>query len=228
MTEADPVEVAAALDGTPPTLVRPDSADLDRLPEPWLPIAHGTDPAARLATALALWNPGLLGLLPRFAEALRTRFVDVRTGIIDDCPVLLYAAPGDNGRLACWVGYDPGSFGDPPPFWDSFPEPLREFLRTVHAGFVSGSRLSYGPVRPRHMDTLADLSDWPDGIPDWEADIASTRLLQLCTDGGGILSYCLSPDLDPGQVALVYEGDVDPQDLGPELDQLLMSRLRRP
>jgi hypothetical protein len=77
------------------------------------------------------------------------------------------------------------------------------------------------------MDTLANLSDWPEGIPDWEADIASTRLLQISTDGG-ILCYCLSPDLAPGQVALVYEGDVDPQDFGAELDQLMMSRLRRP
>jgi hypothetical protein len=209
------------------TFVSPDSPELPRVPEQWLPIALSTDPETRRRTALALWNQSLLDLLPRFAEALHTRFVDVQVAITDDSAVLVYVAKANNGEYVGWVGYEPRSFGELPPFWDSFPEPLRVFLRDVHAGFVSGSRLAFGPVRPRHMETLADVSDWPEGIPDWEADIASTRLLQITTDGG-ILSYCLSPDLAPGQIALVYEGDVDPQDFGSELDDLMMSRLRHP
>jgi hypothetical protein len=229
VAEVDPAEIAVALDKWSLTFVGPGSAELSRIPERWTSIAISSDPETRHRIALALWNQSLLDLLPQFAEALRTRFVDVRVAITDDCPVLVYAARADNGRLACWVGYDPRSFGELPKFWDSFPEPLRVFLRDVHAGFVSWSRLAFGPARPRHMETLASLADSPEGVPDWdeEADILSTRLLQISSDGG-ILSYCLSPNLEPGQVALVYEGDIDPKDFGSELDDLMFSRLRRP
>ncbi|MEU7612573.1 hypothetical protein [Micromonospora sp. NPDC049204] len=223
----DPVEVRVGLENWSLAFVGPDSAELSRIPAQWWPIARSTDPANRCRSAAALWNRGLLDLLPRFTEALRTRFVDVQAAITDDCPVLVYVGRADDGGSVGWVGYDPRSFGEPPPFWDSFPEPLRVFLREVHAGFVSGDRLSYGPVRPRHMETLADLSDWPEGIDGWEADIESTRLLQISSDGG-LLSYCLTLDLRPGQVALVYEGLVGAKDFGSELDELLTSRLRHP
>jgi hypothetical protein len=81
-------------------------------------------------------------------------------------------------------------------------------------------------MRPVHMQTIAEMADLPDGIPEWDedAEIASTRLLVISSDGG-LLYYCLSPDLDPGQVALVYEGDIDPKDFGSELDKLMMARL---
>jgi hypothetical protein len=229
VAEVDPAEIAATLEKWSLTFISPDSAEPPRIPERWMPIAISSDPQTRHRTALALWNQDLLDLLPRFAEALRSRFVDVRVAITDDVPVLVYVARADNGEYVCWIGYDPRSFGDLPQFWDSFPEPLQVFLRNVHAGFVSWSRLAFGPARPRHMETLAALADSPEGVPDWdeEADILSTRLLQISTDGG-ILGYFLSPDIAPGQVALVYEGDIDPQDFGAELDKLLISRLRRP
>jgi hypothetical protein len=124
------------------------------------------------------------------------------------------------------AGFDPRTFGEPPPFWQSFPQPLRVFLHEVHAGFIS-SGAGFGPLPPSHMQTLAKLADFPDGIPMWDemAEIASTRLVLVASDGG-LMRFCLSPDLTPGQVALVYEGDVDPQDLSTELDELMMSRLR--
>jgi hypothetical protein len=77
------------------------------------------------------------------------------------------------------------------------------------------------------METLANLADHPEGIPGWDddAEIPSTWLLSICTDGG-ILHYCLSPDLEPRQIAFVYEGDVDPLDFSAEFDELLMSRIK--
>jgi hypothetical protein len=219
-------EIASTLSRWSLTFVEPDSGEASLIPEPWQPIVRSPDRQTRQQTALALWNREFLDLVPRFAAALATRFVDVRACLTDDCPVLVYVAQADSGGHVSWVGYDPGTFGAPPPFWDSFPGSLQAFLREVHAGFVSGSRTSFGPLRPRDMDTLANLGDFPEGIPGWEddADISSTRLLRITTDGG-LLNYCVSPDLAPGQVALVYEGDIDPQDLGSEVDDLLMSRL---
>ncbi|GAA3649076.1 hypothetical protein GCM10022224_009820 [Nonomuraea antimicrobica] len=104
-------------------------------------------------------------------------------------------------------------------------KPLRVFLHEVHAGFISGMGAGYGPTRPAYMETLADLSGLPDDDLDEEDElIASTRLLVIATDGGH-LQYCLSSDLAPGQVALAYEGDIDPQDLALRLDALMLSRL---
>lgn len=196
------------------------------VPEEWGPIVQSEDPQERCRAALSLWNDSCLDLLPRFADALRNRLTDVRVGFTDGCPVLVYAFRAGDGALVTWVGYHPSTFSEPR-FWESFPQPLQEFLRTVHAGFTSGSRTSFGVARPVLMQTLAELADFPDGIPGWDdaADISSTRLLQICSDGG-ILYYCVSPDIERGSIALVYEGDIDPRYLGPELDDLMMSRLQ--
>ncbi|MFE0641745.1 hypothetical protein ACFW2Y_09080 [Streptomyces sp. NPDC058877] len=203
-----------------------ESDTLSQVPEEWRPIARSEDPQGRCRQALDLWNDDFLDLLPRFAATLRTRLVDVRAAFTDGCPVLVYALRADNGAAVSWIGYHPGAFEEPR-FWESFPQPLQDFLRTVHAGFVSGSRTSFGVAPPVHMETLAELADFPDGIPGWTdtAGISSTRLLRISSDGG-ILYYCASPDIERGKIALVYEGDIDPQDLGQELDELVTSRLR--
>jgi hypothetical protein len=205
----------------------PGVDELSRIPERWRAVATAAQPRERREAALGLWNQGFLDLVPRFAEVLRTRLLDVRAYLADDHPVLVYVVASDGGGPVSWVGFDPGTFGEPPPFWDSFPEPLRVFLRDVHAGYVSSGDAGFGPLPPAQMQTLATLAGFPDGIPGWdeEAGIDSTRLVLVASDGG-LLRLCLSPDLPPGQLALVYEGDVDPQDFGAELDQLMMSRLR--
>jgi hypothetical protein len=225
VAQVGPDDIAGTVPAWDLTFIQPGSADVDRVPEPWRPIAASPDPRTRLQTALAQWNASLLDAMPQFAAALRTRFIDVRACVADYCAVLVYVATADAGRLVSWVGYDPRSFGDPPLFWDDFPGPLRVFLRLVHAGFVSDSRTSFGPARPMHMETLASLADEPDGIPDWDEvqDIPSTRLLRVTSDGG-LTHYCVSPDLPPGKLAVVYEGEIDPLDFGDELDKLLMMR----
>ncbi len=197
------------------------AAELPRIPEQWRPIHSSTDPAERVRAAVALWNKDFLELVPRFAGALPT-FVDVRVYLAGGTPALVYVAD----QQVAWVGFDPHTSSGPPPFWDSFPDPLRVFLRDVHAGFISGGGAGFGPLPPKDMQTLAAVAGFPDGIPGWdeEADIASTRLVLVATDGG-LTRLCLSPDLQPGQVALVYEGDIEPEDFGTELDELMMSRL---
>jgi Transposase len=37
----------------------------------------------------------------------------------------------------------------------------------------------------------------------------------------------ISPDIGPGEIALVYQGDIDPVELEPKPDKLMMSRLER-
>ncbi|MEU8328383.1 hypothetical protein [Micromonospora sp. NPDC048839] len=227
MDDVDPAELADMLrDWTSdPVVVGVD--DAAHLPGPWRSIVTATAPAERRETAVALWNAGFLRLVPRFAAVLRDRLVDVVPYRTADGPALVYVVRADDGHHVPWVGYDPRTF-EQPQFWAAFPEPLQEFLRDVHAGFVSGERTGFGPARPEQMLTLAEMADYPDGIPGWDedSDISSTRLLRISSDGG-LLFYCLSPDLPTGEVALVYEGDVDPRDLGTELDELMTQRLQR-
>ncbi|UQA96891.1 hypothetical protein [Streptomyces halobius] len=223
-----PDEIAATLDDWSLTFVGNDSDEISRIPEKWRPIALSADAESRRRTALSLWNQSFLDLLPEFAEVLNAHCVDVRVCMTDDSPVLAYVLETDDGELVSWVGYDPGTFEEPD-FWESFPEPVQVFLRQVHAGFASASTDSFGVARPMEMGTIAELADFPDGVPGWDDDarIPSTRLLQITTDGG-ILKYCLSPDIAVGKIALVYEGDIDPKDFGQELDELLMSRFEDP
>ncbi|MFJ6749141.1 hypothetical protein ACIQNI_13260 [Streptomyces sp. NPDC091266] len=224
----DSAEIAATLEEWSLTFVGDRSREAARIPEAWRPIALSAGAEDRRRTALSLWNQGFLDLLPEFAEVLHAHCVDVRACITDGSPVLVYVLETEDGDLVSWVGYDPATFEEPA-FWESFPEAVRVFLRQVHAGFVSASRDSFGVARPAGMGTLAELSDFPDGVPGWEgaSRLSSTRLLQVTTDGG-LLKYCLSPDLAVGKVALVYEGDIDPKDFGQELDDLLMLRFEDP
>jgi hypothetical protein len=203
------------------------SDDLEKLPARWRPIAAQAEPRARVAAALALWNAPLLDALPQFAVALRSRFTDVRPCVVDDEPALSYQATHADGHPVTWLGLDPGGFAEPP-FWDRFPPPLQDFLHGVHDGFTSGGRDSFGPMPPRLMQTIAEQAGEPGGLEDWdsEQDIVSTRLVVVTTNGGPV-DYCVSPDLDPGELAVVYEGDIDPTPYGTALDALLMRRLDR-
>ncbi|MPY59335.1 hypothetical protein FNH08_19855 [Streptomyces spongiae] len=76
------------------------------------------------------------------------------------------------------------------------------------------------------METVAEQADEPDGIADWdeEQEIASTRLL-LLTSNDGMVDYCVSPDLEVGDLAIVFQGDIDPAPYGEALDRLLMQGL---
>jgi hypothetical protein len=219
-----PVDPVSTLDDWGLTFAEPGAEHLPRVPDRWRPIATASGPQERREAALALWNQDFLDLVPRFAGALRSRLVDVRAYLADGSPVLVYLAAAGGGPVS-WVGFDPRTFGEPPPFWGGFPQPLRAFLHDVHAGYVSGGDAGFGPLPPAHMQTLATLADSPDGIPGWddEAEIRSSRLVLIATDGG-LLRLCVTPDLAPGEVALVYEGDIERRDLGRELDDLMVSR----
>ncbi len=97
------------------------------------------------------------------------------------------------------------------------------FLRHVHAGFTSAGPIDLGPMHPRYMQTIAEMAGEPDGFADWDEvqEIASTRLLRVASDGG-MVHYCVSPDLEADQLAIVFEGDIDPTHYGVALDSLLM------
>ncbi|HVV09522.1 hypothetical protein [Amycolatopsis sp.] len=200
------------------------------LPENWAEIARSGDAEERRLRALALWNRDLLDLVPGFAETAARTLVDVRTCIAWEKPLLVYVFDnGADGKLA-FAGWAPADTTEPR-LWSSVPAPLRKFLREVHAGFVAADGESFGPLPPRSMRTLAELADSPDGDPDWDEDAAedgrplSTRLMQIARNAG-LIMHCVSPDLPPGQIALVYEGDVDPTDFGPAFDELLVTGIR--
>lgn len=214
-----------ALTNWEPQIVEPGD-DPAGLPEGWVPIALADDPQQRVEAALRLWPDEILALLPRFAEALRTKLEDVRACRSDDGPALVYVVERDSGIAVTWVGFEPRDPEPEPPFWADFAPELRRFLTTVHGGFVSRDHMEFGPTRPAWMQTLAERADLPEGIPDWDAhqEIPSTRLLVISQQGMQLL-YCLCPDLGPDRIVLLYEGDIDPQPLWPSLDDLLMERL---
>lgn len=196
------------------------------VPEIWHPIVSSPDPVTRIARALARWNEDFVAMVPKFAAYLRANLVDVRVCVVGGDPTLVYVVRRPDGEYTSWLGWDPRSFGEPPPFWDRFPCAVQTFLTSVHAGFAGPEGDAYGLSRPRWMTTLAARAGEPDGLEDWDCDaeIASTRLLVVTTNGTTLL-YCVSPDLPVGQIAMVYEGDIDPQDFGSRLDQLMVGRL---
>jgi hypothetical protein len=217
--DLDLTKVAATLEGWSCNFIGTDPDAVARLPRHWRAIALATDPGTRRRTTLALWNREFLAVVPQFAQTLHTRLLDVLPCLVDDKPTLIYVTTD----YITWIGWDPRGTEKPPPFWDSIPAPLKTFLREVHAGFTAPDGESYGPMQPAYMQTLADLAGCAEGIPDWDEEIPSTRLLRIAKDSGN-LEYCVSPDLHLGKVALVYEGDIDPQDFGPEFDDLMTRR----
>lgn len=196
------------------------------VPAGWRGIAAAADAAERAERALALWNRGFLDLVPDFAVLLRDRLADVRVCELGDEWVLVYLVRADDGSTLVWLGWHPDTFGAAPPHWGSVPEPVREFLIGVHAGFTAPDGESYGLAPPVDMATYARRAGFTGPIPEWDGGIPAERLLFVTRDGG-LLEYCASPDLPAGRIALVYEGDVDPrEEFGAALDRLLCGRLR--
>lgn len=226
-------------------LILPDSARAAEVPERWLGVLRGDSAEERRGVALSHWGDDFLEMIPQFAAVLRDQLIDVRVFWVDNPKsrffVLVYVVGyGEEGHV-CWMAWDPASLGDTPRFWDTFPAPVQNFLRDTHAGFTATDWESYGVMRPSDFETFAEYGEWPDGIPGWMdayedgydtgydgeryRRIESTRLVVFTKDAGHLF-YCTSPDLEVGQVALVYDGDVDPpKDLGAELDQLMTRRL---
>ena len=194
------------------------------MPPGWRSIAAAPGLAGRRQAALALWPRDLLELLPQFAELFAERLLDVRVGRLRGDSVLVYLTSADSGAALVWLGWPPGSF-DPPVFWDRLPAPARRFLREVHAGFAGPDGDSYGLAQPAGMVTYAEWAGFDGPIPGWAgADRISSDRLMFVTGNGDLLHLCVSPDLPEGRLAIVYEGDVDPQEFWPALDELMTGR----
>lgn len=229
-------------------LVMPGSGRDAEVPDRWRGVLTGVSVDQRRRAALAYWSDDFLAMIPRFAQVLRERLIDVRVFSVgtrnDEYIVLVYVVKDDGNGYACWIAWDPSAFGgDLPRFWETFPGPVQNFLRRTHAGFTGLDWESYGIMPSPDIRTFAEYGDWPGGVPGWMDGyedgydigydgeryrrIESTRLVVFTRDGGQMF-YCTSPDLPVGQIALVYSGDSDvgpPTDFGTELDKLMMSRL---
>ncbi|WP_067686135.1 hypothetical protein [Nocardia jejuensis] len=203
-------------------------ADTPELPPRWGDVLMLPEARERAAAALRLWNPDFLDLIPNFARMLRTELADARVVRLHGELAMVYALehhePGR--RVICWIGWDPASFGaGEPEHWTCVPRPMRTFLSQVHAGFTAPDRLSFGPRRPRSMRTLAELARHPDGIPGWDQDPDSTRLLAVASTYAGLYG-CVSCDLSAGAGVLADGANLEsPRAFGALLDDILMSRL---
>ncbi|MFG1649785.1 hypothetical protein ACGFIE_07640 [Micromonospora sp. NPDC049275] len=197
----------------------------DDLHPEWLPVVTAPTAEERIAAALARWTPDFTDLLPQFFGEFRTRLLDVRLGRAAGELALIYVVRGRDDELVLWMGWDPRRFREPR-FWNRFPAAARTFLQTVHAGFSHPDGVSGGLAHVGEMSTYAEWAEEPDGLADWdeEQEIASTRLLVVTSNGTNLL-YCLSPDLPTGTIALVYEGDIDPQPFAASIDALMVRPL---
>lgn len=182
------------------------------IPHAWRPIADSTDPDERTHCARSLWNAELLSLVPKFADALNTRLVDVRvakhTWIPTPCLDYVIAALDGDG-YDVWMGEDPATFGDhDPPLFDTLPPAVQTFLRDIHAGFTTWDRESCGLTPPSVMSTFATHCNEPtDARPiQWhETRVPPPRMHRLLrvTGRGPHADLLTSPDLPPG-TAITY------------------------
>ncbi len=220
-------DITDLMDGWSVQFIGPQAGEVGRasnVPEQWQPLLTAADAHTRCAAAIALWNPGWTELVPQFWATFTERLLDVRVAVADQRAMLVYVGSADDGSHLTWVGWDLRTNGGHPSLWDALPEPVRTFLDTVHAGFTVSDGESLGLVPPEYMQTLAEFADTPEGIPGWDEGgrISSTRLLRVATDGG-LMNYCVSPDLPAEHVALVYEGAIEPREFGPAIDPLMLS-----
>lgn len=216
-------KIAADLGAGPVEFPGPASS----VPAGWETILDSPEPAARRAAAVGLWNQDLIDALPRFARSLRNELTDVRVCRVRGDWAICYLLRGRSGGQVGWIGWDPATLGDlPSRIWPSIPQPLREFLTGVHAGFTAPDGESYGVVRPAEMVSYAAWGGFDGPIPDWDEHgaLSSTELTFLTRDSG-LLHYCVSAALPPGAFALAYEGDVQVEDdLLDALDRLMTER----
>lgn len=167
----------------------------------------------------------MFDLVPRFAAVLDECLDDVRVCLLRGDWVLLYALRKPFAPHEFRIGWDPETFGaDLPPHWSALPEALRAFLSTVHAGFTDLDRVSFGPTRPRDMQTYRALKlDEP--VRNWEAaeDIPGDRVM-LIAKGMGDTRYFVSPDLPGGTIGWEAGGNLSrPRDFARTFDKLMSS-----
>ncbi|MFQ6331210.1 hypothetical protein ACLMAL_34450 [Nocardia sp. CWNU-33] len=211
MEEIGLAEIIDALRPAVADLVEPGSPAAAHVPARWQAIARATWPQDRRELALALWNLDFLNVLPRFVAVLDEFLVDVRVALLRGDWVLLYILRGEYQPPVIRIGWDPSTFGaDEPPFFDCLPEPLRAFLRTVHAGFTAPEGESFGPLRPRDMITYAELGVGHAVVHNWDADVEiSPNRVMLIADAISGIRYCVSPDLPAGTIGFELGGNID-------------------
>lgn len=223
MDTGDFARVVAEFGPASALLVQPGSSAAAPVPAQWARIAEGGDPVARRTATLALWNPDMRELVPRFAAVLDECLDDVRVCLLRGDWVLLYAIRRPYQPHEFRIGWAPESFGAGlPPHWDSLPDGLRVFLRTVHAGFTELDGLSFGPARPRDMRTYHAL-ELERSVRNWDApeDIPADRATLIAKGLGGT-RYFVSPNLPAGTIGWEAGGDMDqPRDFGPTFDELM-------
>ena len=236
-----PADVQTVLQEAELTVLVAGTAEDADLPEQWRPIAASTDPAERSRTARALWNDDYLDLVPTFAGLLRTRLLDVRACLLADRPVLAYVLDTDYDGVQLWAGAAPPDApldgAGAPPFWSSYPAPLRTFLSTVHAGFREPPHGANVPLPPALMETLADEwasldmgEHWAEYCREaWEmgsddVHVPYDRLVLFADNGSGSsgLRMVISPDLLPDRVAVMHGGILTADPFSAQLDRLLV------
>ena len=227
-------ELAGALTGwadTPFEILEPGPATRAVIPQAWWPVAESSDPQERIAAALSLWNTDFLDLIPRFAAALHTDLVDVRVVKHSwvEAPTLDYVMRSEVDGYATWMGESPAGFVEPPLF-DSLPQPVQVFLRTVHAGFTTWDGESCGLTAPRDMKTYAAYLDAAeDGVPGWfdsewdhEIPLPDSRRFLRVTGRETYSDLLTSPDLPLGAAVTYYEPDLELTTFGEALEEFLM------
>ncbi|MGK8557640.1 hypothetical protein [Nocardia gipuzkoensis] len=205
-------------------LVEPGSSAAAHVPPRWAGIAGSRDSRARRTAAVALWNLDMfVDLLPRFGAVLDECLDDVRVCLLRGDWVLLYALRKPFQPHEFRIGWDPGTFGaDRPPHWSALPEALRVFLGTVHAGFADLDGISFGPTRPRDMQTYQALN-LAERVRNWEAaeDIPGDRAM-LIAKGLGDTRYFVSSDLPGGTIGWEADGHMErPLDFAQTFDELM-------
>ncbi|MEU5763215.1 hypothetical protein [Nocardia sp. NPDC047648] len=224
MDSVDFARVVAEFGPGSALLVEPGSSAAAHAPARWAGIAAGGDSHARRAAAVALWNLDLfVDVLPRFGAVLAECLDDVRVCLLRGDWVLLYALRKPFQPHEFRIGWDPETFGaDQPPYWDALPEALRMFLTTVHAGFTDLDGISYGPTRPRNMETYSVLN-LPEAVHNWETgeDIQGGRAM-LIAKGLGDTRYFVSPDLPGGAIGWEADGHMErPLEFAATFDELI-------
>nr|WP_156059028.1 hypothetical protein [Nocardia rhamnosiphila] len=223
MDTVDFARVVAEFGAGSALLVEPGTSAAAHVPAHWAPIAGARDSRARSAAAVALWNLDMFELVPRFGAVLAECLDDVRVCLLRGDWVLLYALRKPFQPHEFRIGWDPETFGaDVPRHWDALPEPLRVFLGMVHAGFTDLDGVSFGPTRPRDMQTYDELG-LAESVRNRDTDerIPGDRAM-LIAKGLGDTNYFASPDLPVDTVGWEYGGDMErPMDFGRTLDDLM-------